>query len=163
MSRKVILSLATAVTIVAAGLASTAADARGGGGGHGGGGHGGGGAHFARGGHGGGHFGGRGNHRSRTAHRNGRGYHGYGHEHRWAHNWRHRWFFRDGVWVDGGYDETAAVAPAEATAPGPCTCLTKNYTKEGLVLFADICTKESASAPVDGKAADASQAPTTQN
>ena len=43
-------------------------------------------------------------------------------------------------------------------APGPCTCLTKNYTPTGLVVFADICTKESASAPVDSTA-DATQAP----
>lgn len=34
--------------------------------------------------------------------------------------------------------------------PGPCTCLTKNYTPEGLVVFKDQCTKEMASAPVDG-------------
>lgn len=34
--------------------------------------------------------------------------------------------------------------------PGPCTCLTKNYTPEGLVVFQDLCTKEMASAPVDG-------------
>ncbi len=46
-------------------------------------------------------------------------------------------------------------------APGPCTCLTKNYTPTGLVVFADICTKESASAPVDNSTADATQAPTT--
>ena len=34
--------------------------------------------------------------------------------------------------------------------PGPCTCLTKNYTPEGMVVFQDLCTKEMASAPVDG-------------
>ena len=45
-------------------------------------------------------------------------------------------------------------------APGPCTCLTKTYTPSGLVVFADICTKESASASVDGSA-DATQVPTT--
>ena len=67
-------------------------------------------------------------------------------------------------------------------APGPCTCLTKTYTQDGLVVFADVCTKEAASAPVDGadvtppaksseatppappaNVADASQAPTTNN
>ena len=37
-----------------------------------------------------------------------------------------------------------------AVEPGPCTCLTKNYTPEGMVVFQDLCTKEIASAPVDG-------------
>ncbi len=46
------------------------------------------------------------------------------------------------------------------TAPGPCTCLTKTYTPSGLVVFADVCTKELASASVDGSA-DATQVPTT--
>ena len=48
-----------------------------------------------------------------------------------------------------------------AVQPGPCTCLTKNYTPEGMVVFQDLCTKEMASAPVDGVADQASavQAP----
>ena len=33
---------------------------------------------------------------------------------------------------------------------GPCTCLTKDYTQEGQVVFTDLCTKETAMAPVDG-------------
>jgi hypothetical protein len=37
-----------------------------------------------------------------------------------------------------------------AVEPGPCTCLTKNYTPEGIVVFQDLCTKEMASAPVNG-------------
>jgi hypothetical protein len=57
------------------------------------------------------------------------------------------------------------VVPAEVDdgpAPGPCTCLTKSYTPSGLVVFADVCTKESASASVYGNAsADATQVPTT--
>ena len=40
-----------------------------------------------------------------------------------------------------------AVAPAVAAAPRPCTCLTKEYTQDGLVVFQDLCTKEVASAP----------------
>jgi hypothetical protein len=40
---------------------------------------------------------------------------------------------------------TYAVAPA---APRPCTCLTKEYTPDNLVVFKDVCTKEVASAPV---------------
>ena len=39
-----------------------------------------------------------------------------------------------------------AVAPAVA-APRPCTCLTKEYTPDNLVVFKDLCTKEVASAP----------------
>jgi len=46
--------------------------------------------------------------------------------------------------------------------PGLCTCLTKNYTPEGQVVFADICTKESASAPVAGSS-DAAQADVPAN
>ena len=72
-------------------------------------------------------------------------------------------------------DEAVVDTPAVA-ATGPCTCLTKTYTRDGLVVFADVCTNEAASArvdgtaadateapPVDGKAADASQAPTSSN
>jgi hypothetical protein len=40
---------------------------------------------------------------------------------------------------------TYAVAPA---TPRPCTCLTKEYTPDNLVVFKDVCTKEVASAPV---------------
>jgi hypothetical protein len=43
---------------------------------------------------------------------------------------------------------TYAVAPL-AAAPAPrCTCLTKEYTQDGLVVFKDVCTKEVASAPI---------------
>jgi hypothetical protein len=41
---------------------------------------------------------------------------------------------------------TYAVAPTVATAK-PCTCLTKEYTPDNLVVFKDLCTKEVASAP----------------
>jgi hypothetical protein len=45
--------------------------------------------------------------------------------------------------------------------PAPCTCLTKGYTPEGIVVFKDLCTKEMASAPVAGSSdqAQAEQAP----
>ena len=43
-----------------------------------------------------------------------------------------------------------APGPVAAPVAGPCTCLTKTYTQEGLVVFADVCTKEAASARVDG-------------
>jgi len=195
MSRKVLFTLATAATIAAAAtLASSAADARGfgggGGGGFGGGGHFGGGGFSRGGGFGSSHFGGNhfgGNHFAGRG--IGRGYpgQGWGHPVRWTHL-HHRWFWRDGRWivldgVDGGYDEPQGVV----AAPGPCTCLTKTYTQDGLVVFADVCTKEAASAPVGGADAtppapplksseltppappavdskpDVSQAPTTNN
>jgi hypothetical protein len=61
----------------------------------------------------------------------------------------HHRIFRDGRWII--VDE-----PVVATVvPGPCTCLTKSYTPAGLVVFADLCTQESASAPVDGSVAQA--------
>ena len=68
------------------------------------------------------------------------------------HHHHHHWVFRGGVWVVID-DVTEEVVPAEVDdgpAPGPCTCLTKSYTPSGLVVFADVCTKESASASVYG-------------
>lgn len=80
------------------------------------------------------------------------------------HHWH--WVFRGGRWLeaDDVVDEApVAVAPAApVSVPGPCTCLTKTYTPTGLVVFADVCTKESASAPATDDLSDASQAPTTQ-
>jgi hypothetical protein len=80
------------------------------------------------------------------------------------HHHHHHWVFRGGVWVVID-DVTEDVVPAEVDdgpAPGPCTCLTKSYTPSGLVVFADVCTKESASASVYGNAsAEATQVPTT--
>ncbi len=42
-----------------------------------------------------------------------------------------------------------AVAPKPA-APGPCTCLSKEYTQDNLVVFKDRCTNEMAAAPIGG-------------
>jgi hypothetical protein len=82
----------------------------------------------------------------------------------WPHH--HLWFWRDGRWVyldgyDGGYAEpvVGSYTPPAASSPGPCACLTKSYTQDGMVVFADLCTKESAAAPVDGRAADATPVP----
>jgi len=47
--------------------------------------------------------------------------------------------------------------------PGPCTCLTKNYTPEGQVVFKDLCTKEMASAPVEGTSDHAQAEPGPAN
>jgi hypothetical protein len=40
-----------------------------------------------------------------------------------------------------------AVARPVVSRPGPCTCLTKEYTQEGAVLFKDRCTNEIAMNP----------------
>ncbi len=73
-------------------------------------------------------------------------------------NWCHRWHHRCHIHVRWPRPviygaapviaTTYAVAPAVAAAPRPCTCLTKEYTQDGLVVFKDVCTKEVASAPV---------------
>jgi hypothetical protein len=86
----------------------------------------------------------------------------WGHWNHWSHwnHWRHwgyyhhRWYW-PGYGGCGVYEGSAPVAaavsgPIAAPTPGPCTCLTKTYTQDGLVVFADLCTKESASAPVGG-------------
>ncbi|MGH6670421.1 MAG: hypothetical protein ACRECV_00410 [Xanthobacteraceae bacterium] len=164
MSRKVIITLAAAATVAVASLASTTSYARGFGGLHGAGG----GAAFARGGG------------LRLA-RNARGGAGRIHpilpvtprrpgrpgipiivgEHHHHHHHMH-WVFRGGHWleIDDVIEESPVVA-APVSVPGPCTCLTKTYTATGLVVFADVCTKESASAPAADDLSDASQAPTS--
>jgi len=79
--------------------------------------------------------------------------------HRWPHRhfchyswnrcgihvrWHRPWIYGVGV-AAAGY----AVAPTVAATPAPsCTCLTKQYTPDNLVVFQDVCTKEVASAPV---------------
>jgi hypothetical protein len=62
-------------------------------------------------------------------------------------HWRH-WARWHDHYIVG---RVGLVTPVEtAVQPGPCTCLTKNYTPEGMVVFQDLCTKEMASAPVAG-------------
>ena len=177
MSRKVIFTLATAATIAASALASGAADARAFGGGGGGGGMG----HVA----GIGRLGGAGS-VGRIGRISGFGFGRIGGFHRvaggpfpillppgrhgpglpppwWLHHRHHwHWWFRDGRWVtveDGMVEPVVAPGVTPLATPGPCTCLTKSYTQDGLVVFADLCTKESAAAPVNGRAADATPAP----
>lgn len=58
--------------------------------------------------------------------------------------WHRPWIYGVGV-ATAGY----AVAPTVAASPAPsCTCLTKQYTPDNLVVFQDVCTKEVASAPI---------------
>jgi len=69
-----------------------------------------------------------------------------GHPHNHFH-YRHWVRWHKHIWVRPvGY----VVRDTAVVQPGPCTCLTKNYTPEGMVVFQDLCTKEMASAPVDG-------------
>jgi len=164
LSRKLIIALAAAAALAAPLLGSSASYARGFGGGFGGG-------HFAVGHLGGGHV--------VFAHRTAAARVGrvarvgrirpivprhplhpiwIGHLH---HPHMH-WVMRGGRWIEVDDAAVADVTPVTpAVTPGPCTCLTKTYTPTGLVVFADICTKESASAPATDDTADASQAPST--
>jgi hypothetical protein len=75
-----------------------------------------------------------------------------GHPH--FHDHVRYWHFREHYVRPVGY-----VRPV---VEGTCNCLTKDYTPEGTVVFKDLCTKEMASAPVEGAPEKASeiQAPT---
>ena len=62
--------------------------------------------------------------------------------------------------------ERGYVRPVGFSAPvaeSLCSCLTKTYTPEGAVVFKDLCTKEMASAPVDGAPAQASEVQAPNN
>jgi hypothetical protein len=71
----------------------------------------------------------------------------------WNHHHWHHWNYGWRVPYYGGVATAAYAAPAYS-APIPerrtdsCTCLTKEYLPDNSVLFKDICTKESALAPV---------------
>jgi len=80
-------------------------------------------AHWGGGGHGGGHWGG--------------GHWGGGFHH-WHYGWRRPIFYPRPVYV--------ASRPI-TTVAGPCTCLSKEYTPEGAVVFKDRCTNEMAMNP----------------
>ncbi len=55
------------------------------------------------------------------------------------------------------------VGYVQPVVEGTCNCLTKDYTPEGQVVFKDLCTKEMASAPVDGAPEKASEVPAPTN
>ena len=127
--KSTLLAFAASVALGLATLAPTSASAFGG---HGGGFHGGG---FHRGGHvGGRHFGGfRGGH-VRVGHfRRHHRWHGHRHYVRW-----HRPLL---------YSTPVVYGVARTPVAGPCTCLSKEYTPEGAVLFKDRCTNEMAMNP----------------
>lgn len=145
--RTTALALAAIASLGAASLVMTtsSADARGFGGGFS---RGGGGGHVGmRMGGGGRHMGGMGRIGVRHV-----GFRHIGHRHpNWCRysgrchihvRWHRPWIYGTGL-VATSY----AVAPV-AAAPRPCTCLTKEYTPDNLVVFKDVCTKEVASAPI---------------
>lgn len=127
--KSTLLALAGALTLGVAMLSPVSADAKGF--------HGGGGGFKGGGFHGGGF--------------KGHGFKGHGHHgHHGHHHHRHRhphWHvhYRRHFWVAPAV--TYAVARPVAAAPGPCTCLSKEYTPEGAVLFKDRCTSEMAMNP----------------
>ncbi len=55
------------------------------------------------------------------------------------------------------------VAYVRPVVEGFCTCLTKSYTPEGIVVFKDLCTKEMASAPVEGAPAQSGEIQSPSN
>ena len=129
------LAVAASAVLGLAMLSVTDASARShGGGGHGGG-HGGGGHGMHGGGHGG--HGGHGMHRGRGGH----GGHHVHHRHRHPH-WHVR--YHRPVWYGV---RTVGYTYGATKVAGPCTCLSKEYTPDGRVLFKDLCTNEAAINP----------------
>jgi len=119
-----LLAIVATAALGLAMLSATEASARGHGGGGGMGGmHGGGGMRVIPGGHGGG---------GRIGH--------IGHRHHHPH-WHVR--YHRPIWYGG----VAAVGYGATRVAGPCTCLSKEYTPDGRVLFKDLCTNEAAINP----------------
>ena len=125
LRKSTLLAVVASAALGLAMLAPTSAGAMGGHGGHGGGMHGGGGHGM----HGGGHGGHGGGHHVHRRH-----YHPH---------WHVR--YHRPIWY-GVRPVYTAYSPRIIT-PGPCTCLSKEYTPEGAVLFRDRCTNEAAMNP----------------
>jgi hypothetical protein len=64
------------------------------------------------------------------------------------------------IYTHGYVRPVGYVAPV---AESFCTCLTKGYTPEGTVVFKDLCTKEMASAPVEGAPAQSGEIQSPSN
>ncbi len=75
--------------------------------------------------------------------------HGHFHRHRHPHwhgpHWRHRHVYYPRPVIYAARPVIYGAAPVVTT--NRCTCLTKEYTPEGAVLFKDICTNEAAINP----------------
>ena len=138
--RNSVLALAAIASIGAAALMSSisSADARGFGGG------------FSRSGGAGFHGGmNRGFRQVGGRHFGGYRFHG---RHNWHHrrHWHVRWH-RPWIYGVGSVGVAGLATTAYAAAPRPCTCLTKEYTQDNVVVFKDLCTKETAAAPIGGQ------------
>ena len=74
------------------------------------------------------------------------GFHGHrgGHFRHHGH-WRHRHIYYPRPVIYAARPVVYSAAPVIST--NRCTCLTKEYTQEGAVLFKDICTNEAAINP----------------
>ena len=107
-------------------------------------------ASAAPGGHGGGHGGGMHHSGGHAMHGGGHGFRHVGHHGRhFGHN-RHYWHRNYVRWQRPIWYAAPVVYASYAARPvvaGPCTCLTKEYTPEGAVLFKDRCTDEMAMNP----------------
>ena len=90
-----------------------------------------------------GHGGGHGMHGGGGGHKMHGGGHGFRHVRHHRHHW-HRTHVRyhRPIWY-----AAPVVYAARPAVAGPCTCLTKEYTPEGAVLFKDRCTNEAAMNP----------------
>ena len=131
ISKSSLLAIAAVAAFGLATFSVSEASARG----HGGGGgmHSGGGMHIGHG--GGGLRGGRGD---------GGGRHVGHRPHRHPH-WHVR--YHRPIWYPGVRTVGYTVARPVVTTQGPCTCLSKEYTPDGRVLFKDVCTNEAAINP----------------
>jgi len=88
------------------------------------------------------------------------------HSGRHDHDRHHHRHVVNGRIVIGGIYERGYVQPVGYAVPvsaGPCTCLTKDYTPEGIVVFRDLCTKEMASAPLNGMPAQTGEVASPTN
>lgn len=63
----------------------------------------------------------------------------------WRYSWRRPYWIAPVV-ATGGV-AAAATSYASTPATNTCTCLTKQYTPQGAVVFKDVCTKEMAMNP----------------
>lgn len=66
------------------------------------------------------------------------------HHHHWHWTW---WRWHRPYWVAPVVATGVAASYAETPSYSRCTCLTKEYTQEGAVVFKDVCTNEFAMNP----------------
>lgn len=69
----------------------------------------------------------------------------YNHRPHWVHRHHPRWYV--GYRYRPYYVAPASYAVSRVATTDRCSCLSKEYTPEGAVLFKDLCTKEAAMNP----------------